>query len=88
MQPANLSTKKELHFFAKGDGKPVRAMVFSQGKGMMPLIQAFTPGAEWQEYTMTWKSFGTDATDVMAIIFAGGPQAGGFWFQIDEVSLR
>jgi hypothetical protein len=33
MQPANLSSKNELHFYAKGDGKPVRVMVFAQSKG-------------------------------------------------------
>jgi imidazolonepropionase-like amidohydrolase len=88
MQPADLSSKKELRFYARGDGKPVRAMVFARSKGMMPLIQTFTPGAEWQEFTLPWKAFGTEAKDVMAVIFSGGPAAGEFWFQVDEVGLR
>jgi len=88
MQPANLSSKKELHFHAKGDGKPVRVMVFAQSKGMMPMMQTFVAGPEWQDFTMPWKAFGVDGSDVMAVIFAGGPAAGAFSFQVDEVALR
>ena len=89
MQPANLSSKEELRFHAKGDGKPVRVMVFAQSKGMMPLMQTFVAGPEWQEHTMPWKSFGgLDGSDVMAVIFAGGPAAGEFSFQVDEIALR
>ena len=88
MQPANLSSKKELRFFAKGDGKTYRAMLFSQNKGMMPLMQTFVAGPEWAEVTIPWSAFGTDGKDVMAIIFAGGPQAGTFTLQVDEVRLK
>lgn len=89
MQPANLSSKKELRFHAKGDGKPVRVMVFAQSRGMMPLMQTFVAGPEWQEVAMPWKSFGgLDGSDVMAVIFAGGPAAGAFSFQVDEVAIR
>lgn len=88
MSPANLSSKKELRFSAKGDGKTYRAMVFAQSKGMIPLMQTFVAGPEWKEHTMTWQSFGTDGSDVMAVIFAGGPQPGAFAFQIDDVAIR
>ncbi len=88
MSPANLSTKKELRFSAKGDGKTYRVMVFAQSKGMIPLMQAFVASPEWKEHTMTWQSFGTDGSDVMAVIFAGGPQPGAFAFQIDDVAIR
>lgn len=88
MQPANLSSKKELHFSAKGDGHPVRVMVFARSKGMMPMMQSFVAGPEWQEHAMSWTSFGTDGADVMAVIFAGGPTPGTFTFQVDEIALR
>lgn len=88
MTPANLSSKKELRFYARGDGKTYRVMVFAQSKGMMPLMQTFTAGPEWQEVVMPWSAFGTDRADVMAVIFAGGPEPGAFAFQVDEVSLR
>jgi hypothetical protein len=88
MTPANLSSKKELRFHAKGDGKTYRVMIFAQSKGMMPMMQTFVAGAEWAEVTMPWTAFGTDGSDVMAIIFAGGPQPGTFAFQVDEVALK
>lgn len=88
MQPVNLSSKKELHFHAKGDGKPVRVMIFSRSHGMIPLSQTFVAGPEWEEQTMSWKSFGIDGSDVMAMIFAGGPAPGPFAFQVDEIALR
>jgi hypothetical protein len=88
MTPANLSSKKELRFHARGDGKTYRVMVFAQSKGMMPLMQTFVAGPEWREIVVPWSAFGTDGADVMAIIFAGGPQPGPFAFQVDEVSLR
>ncbi|HKR63953.1 MAG TPA: CIA30 family protein [Thermoanaerobaculia bacterium] len=88
MRPVNLSTKSGLHFFAKGDGKTVRVMVFAQSKGMIPLMQSFIAGAEWEEHTIPWKAFGIDGSDVMAVLFAGGPAPGTFAFQVDEVSLR
>ncbi|HEX6178595.1 MAG TPA: CIA30 family protein [Thermoanaerobaculia bacterium] len=88
MSPANLSSKKELRFSARGDGKTYRVMVFAQSKGMYPLIQTFVAGSDWKEYTMPWQAFGTDGHDVMAILFAGGPQAGAFAFEIDNVSLK
>jgi hypothetical protein len=88
MQPANLSSKNELRFQTRGDGKTYRVMIFSKSKGMLPMVQTFVAGAEWAEVTMPWKSFGTDGKDIMAIIFAGGPQGGTFAFQVDEVALR
>jgi len=88
MQAANLSSKKELRFHAKGDGKTYRVMIFSESKGMMPLQKTFTAGPEWSEVTMPWTAFGIDGSDVMAIIFAGGPQPGPFALQVDEVALR
>jgi hypothetical protein len=63
-------------------------MTFRVTNVMRPLIQTVTPGPEWQEFTLPWKASGTDARDVMAVIFTGGPAAGEFWFQVDEVGLR
>lgn len=88
MQPANLSAKKELRFFAKGDGRTYRVMLFASSKGRMPAMATFVAGPEWREVVMPWSAFGTDGRDVMAIIFAGGPEAGAFAFQVDEVALR
>ncbi|HEX7150579.1 MAG TPA: CIA30 family protein [Thermoanaerobaculia bacterium] len=88
MQPANLSSTRELRFQTKGDGKTYRVMLFTRSGGMMPLVRTFEAGPEWTQVTLPWKAFGTDAKDLMAIIFAGGPEGGPFAFQVDEVALH
>ena len=89
MQPVNLSSRKEISFWAKGDGKAYRVMIFAQNKGYVPLIQTFVAGAEWKQITMPLSAFsGIDGHDIMALIFAGGPQPGPFAFQIDDVRFR
>jgi Complex I intermediate-associated protein 30 (CIA30) len=87
--PANLSGKKTLTFWAKGDGKTYRAMLFTQSGGRMPAQQTFIVGPEWKQFTFPLSAFnGTDGHDVNAILFVGGPQAGKFEFQVDEIRLQ
>lgn len=88
-QPTDLSSKKELRFWAKGDGKTYRVFIFAESKGYQPLTQTFVAGSEWKEYVFPISAFsGIDGHDIMAIIFGGGPAAGAFDFRIDNVSLR
>ena len=89
MQPANLTKGKAIHFWAKGDGKTYKIMLFAQSKGMMPMTQDFVTGADWKEYVFPYSSFGAiDGSDIMAFGFTGGPAPGTFALQIDEVELR
>jgi imidazolonepropionase-like amidohydrolase len=88
-RPANLSAKKDITFWAKGDGKTYRTMVFTESGGRIPVQQTFTSEREWKKYTMPLSSFnGTDGHDVTAILFVGGPQAGAFEFWLDDVGLQ
>lgn len=88
MQPANLSAAKELRFWAKGDGKSYRVMVFAQSRGMAPATRAFEVTGDWKEFTFPFTAFETDGKDVVMIIVAGGPAAGAFEFFIDNVRLQ
>ena len=89
MAATNLSSKKELVFWAKGDGKTYRVMAFSESKGYMPLIVTFVAGSEWKEIVIPIASFGgIDGHDLMGIAWVGGPQPGPFAFRIDDVRLR
>src|SRR5262245_9515048 len=89
MTPADLSSKKEIVFWAKGDGKPCRLMVFTEGTGRVPLMRAFEAGAEWKEIVVPFSALGAiDGHDVTGILLAGGPAPGSFAFQIDGVRLR
>ena len=89
MMPVDLSAAKALHFWAKGDGRTYHVMVFSQGRGQMPLTVDFVAGADWKEYSFPFSAFeGIDGHDVMGIAFTAGPQPGPFSFRIDEVTLK
>ncbi len=88
-QPVDLSSKKELSFWARGDGKTYRIFFFAESRGYTPLVQTFVATDTWKEYVFPLAAFGgIDGHDVMAIIFGGGPAAGPFAFRIDNVRIR
>jgi imidazolonepropionase-like amidohydrolase len=89
MAPVNLSSRKAIHFWAKGDGKTYRLMIFTESSGMIPLTQTFVAGAEWKELVVPFKAFG-DVTGkgLLAVLWVGGPAPGDFAFQIDDVSFQ
>jgi hypothetical protein len=85
-QPANVSSRKVISFWTRGDGQTYRVMVFSQSRGQMPIQQTFTAPAEWTQVSIPFAKFdGIDGKDLMAVVFAAGPKPGAFSFQIDAV---
>lgn len=89
MTPANLSSKKTLRFFVKGDGKRYRVMIFARHLGFMPAMRSFVAGTQWTLVSMPIADFdGLDGRDVMGILWTGGPQPGKFAFTIDQIELR
>jgi imidazolonepropionase-like amidohydrolase len=89
MQPANLSSKHALHFWAKGDGGTYRVMLYTKHGGYMPSIEQIEIPTVWKEYTMPFAGFnGVDGSDVLSFVFCGGPATGPFEFQLDEVGLQ
>jgi len=90
MAPVNLSSKKELRFYARGEeGRSYAVMIFSRSKGQMPVTQRFTTSAEWKELVMPFASFqGIDGRDIMGIAFVASGTPGAFKLQIDDVRLR
>jgi hypothetical protein len=88
MQPANLSAAREIYFWAKGDGKRYRVMLFAQSRGMAPATRTFDVTGDWKEYTFPIAAFATDGKDVVMLIIAGGPAAGPFELFVDNVRLR
>lgn len=88
MQPANLSSAKSIGFWARGDGKTYRLMIYTQAGGYVPGIQTFAAGPEWKQYTFPLSAFGgTDGHDVTVVMFSAGPEPQKFDFQIDDVRL-
>ena len=87
--PANLSSKKSISFYAKGDGQTYRLLVFTESGGRIPAQQTFITGPEWKRVSFAFSDFnGTDGHDVSAILFVGGPAAGKFDFQVDNIRLE
>lgn len=89
MIPANLSSKKEISFRVKGDGKTYQVMVYAKNLGYIPSIKTFVAEPEWKQLTFRLSEFkGADASGLIGILFAGGPSPGEYSFQIDDVILK
>ena len=89
MTPTNLSSKKEISFWAKGDSKTYRIMLFAASHGFQPAFRTFMAGPEWKQFTFQISEFDRmDGSDLMGILFAGGPGPGSFVFQIDDVRFN
>jgi len=91
MEPVNLSSKKAISFWAKGDGKTNALVVLTQarfGQNGMPAMTIFAAGPEWKQYTFPFSMFQTDAGDLVGLVFAHGQEVGKFQFEIDEVEIK
>ena len=92
MAPANLSTKKEIGFWAKGDGKTYTLLVLTASRsgnsGEMPAMTSFVAGPEWKKYTFPFSTFQTDGSDLTALGFIKVMAPGKFDFQIDQVEIK
>jgi imidazolonepropionase-like amidohydrolase len=88
MAPANLSSKKELTFWAKGRGPTFAVMLFIRGSGFIPRTKTFAIGPDWKEYAFPFEAFGTDGSDIMGILICATDAPGEFAFQVDNVRLR
>lgn len=86
---ANLSSKKTLSFWAKGDGTNYAVAVQTESNsGQMPAIQPFVAGPEWKQYSFQLSDFKTDGSDLRGIAFARAQEPGKFEFEIDEVEIK
>lgn len=89
MAPANLSAKRAISFWAKGDGKPASLMLFFLSNGFTPAMKQFEPGREWKHYRFDLDAFnGCDGSGLMGVFFGGSIEPGPFAFQIDEVRFE
>ena len=88
MQPADLSGKKNIGFWAKGDGKTCRLWIFAESKGQMPIFRDFVAKPEWTMYTFSLESLGMDGHDLSGIAFLGPGGLGKFEFLVDEVEIK
>jgi beta-glucosidase len=91
MQAVNLSNKKTISFWAKGDGKNYVLLVLtdqSDGSNSMPAMKPFVAGTEWKQYTFPFSDFETDGSDLKGLGFLHAQEPGTFSFQIDQVEIK
>ena len=89
MESANLSSKKTISFWAKGDGKGYALAVITEANAnSMPSIKPFLAGPEWKQFSFPISSFQTDGSDIRGLAFAHAQEPGKFEFEIDQVEIK
>jgi imidazolonepropionase-like amidohydrolase len=89
MSPADLSAKKEISFWAKGDGRTYNVMLFAPSRNFMPVARSFVAGQVWKQFTFPLAQFdGMDGRDLAGLFIGARLPAGKFALQIDEVRFR
>lgn len=88
MQLADLSSRKDLVFRVRGDGRRYALMLF-HGNQQMPSMQMFETTAEWTEVRVPLKNFpGADLSRVRGLAFTAGNPVGAFAFVLDDVRIE
>ncbi len=88
MSPANLSAKKGISFWAKGELRTYAVEIFAQSLGYIPAAKTFRVTPDWKEYEFTWKDFNVSGTDIMAIFIGAYQDPGTFALFIDNIRLK
>ena len=92
MQPANLSKKNAIRFWAKGDGQTYALVVLTEARsgqsGEIPAMTTFVAGPEWKQYSFPFSTFDTDGSDLSGVAFIDAQRPGKFQFQIDQLEIK
>jgi hypothetical protein len=88
-QSVNLSGKKTISFWAKGDGKTYTLIVQTEtSSGQSPAMTTFTAGPEWKQYVFPFSVFDTDGSDLTGLGFLHILEPAKFQFQIDQLEIK
>jgi imidazolonepropionase-like amidohydrolase len=89
MAPANLSAKKTITFWAKGDGQKYSIMIFTKARGFSASMKPFIAGDEWTQQRFTIRDFdGCEGTDITGVFLGAGDKSGEFKLLIDDVRFE
>ncbi|TXH67364.1 MAG: amidohydrolase [Lysobacteraceae bacterium] len=90
MMPVDATSRRELVFQARGDGRRYTAMLFSGASTQgMPSMQTFAADAQWREVRLPLSGFaGADLANLRGIAITAGQPEGDFVVRIDQVELR
>ena len=85
MAAADLSSKKEIAFWAKGSDTVVTLMVFTRASGFTPIMRTFPLDSEWKLYTVRFDELNIDGQGLMGLYLGCGTTLGEFTLFIDDV---
>jgi len=88
MAPANLSARKGIGFWAKGDARQCAFEFFAQSSGFVPVIKIFAVGPEWREYTVMFEELKLDGAGIMGVFIGAATEPGKFVLYVDDVQLK
>jgi hypothetical protein len=91
MEAVNLSGKKQISFWAKGDGHDYTLVLLTSqrnGQNGMPAMVTFAAGPAWKHYVFPFTQFQTDGSDITSLGFAAIQHQGKFSFELDQVEIR
>jgi beta-xylosidase len=85
----NLSSKRTVSFWAKGDGKTYAVILSTASRqGQPPVPKTFVAGPEWEHHSFPISDFDTDAHDLMSVGFVDAQGTGPFSFELDQVEIQ
>src|SRR5262249_49144477 len=86
---ANLSAKRSISFWARGDGHTYAIQLSAKTYGFVPVSKSFVADSVWRFYSFKLSDFdGMGGDDLAAVAFVAGPAPRRFLFQIDDVRFR
>jgi imidazolonepropionase-like amidohydrolase len=86
MQPADLSSRKGISFWVRGEGGTLSFGIMAVSHGFRPLINPFSVSGDWTRHEFSFEDLGLDATDITGVMFTCNAR-GSFAFEIDEVRI-
>jgi len=88
-EAANLSAKREVSFWARGDSQPYAVSVMTESRsGQMPVFKLVTFAPGWTQHSFPLSAFETDGSDVVGLAIARTQAAGKFQFDLDQVEIK
>ena len=89
MAAANLSSKKEIVFWARGQARSYSVMLFAQSRGYTPAVQPFSVSTSWRQFRFPIAAFdGLDGRDLEGLFIGASGAPGAFNLQIDDLEIR
>jgi imidazolonepropionase-like amidohydrolase len=89
MQPVDARGREALVFQLRGDGRPVRVMVFSGEDRAAPAVVTLPTGAGWAEARVVFAELpGVDLARLRGVVVVSSTEPGPFAFAIDAVEVR